>query len=217
MPEYCTCGTRLVENARFCHRCGRPVSELANAEAMAEAAPPEPVLTQATANPTASTQPTLHQKIAQLPVSFSNPVALRVAFLMSLAIIPLQFATGPNPLWALWWLAAGWCAVLLYRRLTGSALTIAAGARLGSITGVLTFVTLAIMFTAAMAFAGKEFFDQMKQMAKRNPDTAQMLNDPTMVFIVLIIFLVMLGALVVGFCAAGGALGARFTARKANS
>ena len=27
MPEFCTCGTRLVEDARFCHRCGRPTSE----------------------------------------------------------------------------------------------------------------------------------------------------------------------------------------------
>ena len=206
MPEYCTCGTPLVENSRFCHRCGRPTSELVAAEETPATPPPLPQ--------TASLPSTLQQKIAQLPVSFSNPVALRVAFMMSLATIPLQFLTGPNPVWALWWLAAGWCAVLIYRKLTGSPLTMAAGARLGSITGVLTFVTLAIMFTVALVFAGKEFFDQMEQVAKRNPDTAQMLHDPTMVFAVLVMSLVTLAALVVGFCAAGGALGARFAARK---
>ena len=27
MPEFCTCGTKLVEDARFCHRCGRPTWE----------------------------------------------------------------------------------------------------------------------------------------------------------------------------------------------
>jgi hypothetical protein len=212
MPEYCTCGTPLVEKSRFCHRCGRPTAEPADVAGEAPAvqiAPPLPA-----SSPQTGLQAGLQAKLAQLPVSFSNPIALRVAFLMSLAIIPLQFATGPNPLWILWWLAAGWCAVLLYRKLTGSALTIGGGARLGSITGVLTFVTLAILFTAALTFGGKEFFDQMDQMAKRNPDTAQMIHDPTMVFMVLVMFLVLLGALVVGFCAAGGALGARFAARK---
>lgn len=204
MPEYCTCGTQLVEKARFCHRCGRPVSEIEATATAVEVPPPLPP------------QPTLQQKLSQLPVSFKNPIALRVAFLMSLAVIPLQFATGPNPLWAFWWLAAGWCAALLYRRLTGSTLTIGAGARLGSITGVLTFVTLAIIFTLLMAFAGKEVFDQVEQVVKRDPDTAQVLHDPAMLFVCLLMSLSFLGALVIGFCAAGGALGARFTARKAN-
>jgi hypothetical protein len=211
MLEYCTCGTRLVEDARFCHRCGRPTSESAEALALEEAPPPLPA--QSAVPQTVK----LHEKLAQLPVSFSNPIALRVAFLMSLAIIPVELAPVLSALSFLWWLAAGWCAVLLYRKLTGSSLTVGAGARLGSITGVLTFVSLAIGFTATILLTGKEFFDQMDQIVKQNPDAAQVIKDPTMMFIFLLICLGIMGVLVVAICTAGGALGARFTARKVNS
>jgi hypothetical protein len=207
MPEYCTCGTKLVEDARFCHRCGRPTSEQSAMEALAveEAPPPVP----------ASTQPSLQAKLSQVPVSFSNPIALRVAFLMSLAVIPVELTPVLNALLIVWWLAAGWCAVLLYRKLTGSVLSIRAGARLGSITGVLTFLSLTIGFTATILLTGKQFFDQLEQTVKQNPDVAQVMHDPTMMFVFLLLCLAILGALVVGTCAAGGALGARFTARKA--
>jgi|SRR5665213_2308748 len=201
MPEHCTCGARLVENARFCHRCGRPTSE---EEVVEETAPPVVA---------APAPPTLQARIAQLPVSFSNPVALRVALLMSIAIIPVELAPILSLLSVLWWLAAGWCAVLLYRRLTGSLLSIRAGARLGSITGVLTFVSLAIGFTLAIAFTGKQFFDQM---VKQNPDVSQIVNDPVMLFAVILIGLGFLFTIVVAVCAAGGALGARYAGRKSN-
>src|SRR5258708_956023 len=102
VPDYCTCGTKLVEDARFCHRCGRPTFE----PEVAEPPPPMP-------------QPTLQAKLAQLPVSFSNPIALRVSFLMSLAIMFLDMIPFLNILFVVWWLGAGWCGVILYRRLTG--------------------------------------------------------------------------------------------------
>src|SRR5580698_9653723 len=184
MPEHCTCGTQLVEDARFCHRCGRPTFELA----VEETPPPIPVQT---------AQPSLQAKLAQLPVSFSNPIALRVAFLMSLAIIPVELTPVLNALFVVWWLAAGWCAVLLYRKLTGSVLSVAAGARLGSITGVLTFLSLAIGFTATIFLAGKQFFDQMDQVVKQNPDAAQFIHDPTSMFMFLLLCLAITGALVV--------------------
>jgi hypothetical protein len=139
-----------------------------------------------------------------------------VAFLMSLATIPMEMMPGLTALSFVWWLAAGWCATLLYRRLTGSPLTVRAGARLGSITGVLTFLGLAVGFAISLLVAGREFFDQMDQMAKKNPDAAQMLHDPVTLFLFLLVVLGMFGALVVGLCTAGGALGARFsTPRKA--
>src|SRR5437588_5916791 len=117
MPEYCTCGARLVEDARFCHRCARPTRE---SEQAAEA-PPAP----------AAAQSTLQARIAQIPVNFRNPVARRVAFLISLAIMLLTMIPVVNLLSVL---GAGWGAVLLYRRLTGLSLSVRAGARLGSIT-----------------------------------------------------------------------------------
>jgi hypothetical protein len=216
MPEYCTCGTLLVENARFCHRCGRPTAEFVD-EATSEQAVPPPLPPQLLA---AQEKISIQAKLAQLPVSFSNPIALRVAFLMSLAIIPVEMAPVLNWLFLVWWLGAGWCAVLLYRRLTGLVLSVRAGARLGSITGVLTFVSLAVGFSVSLAVAGKEFFAQMdqtaKEMAKQNPEAAQLIHEPMAIFFSILVFLALLGVVVIGICAAGGALGARFAARKAN-
>jgi hypothetical protein len=200
MPEFCTCGTKLVEDARFCHRCGRPTSE-----AVIEEVPPPPVPPPA--------PPSLQARLQQLPVNFSNPVALRVALLMAVAIIPVELTPVLSMLSIVWWLGAGWCAVLLYRRLTGSVLSIRAGARLGSITGILTFLSYAIGITIGIFAAGKQFFDQLE---KQNPDVSQVVNDPPMLFAVIMLAMAFLFAFVVAVCAAGGALGARYVGRKTN-
>jgi hypothetical protein len=192
MTDYCTCGAKLVDDARFCHRCGRPTSEIV----IDETPPPPP-----------PPQPSLQEKLAQLPVSFSNPIALRVGFLMSLGIMFLDLIPGLNFLFLIWWLAGGWCGVLLYRRLTGRTLSISAGARLGSITGVLAFVSMAIVFTLTVAFAGKQLFEPLLQ---QDPAMSKVLNDPPMLAAAFLFGLFFLFTLVVGVCAAGGALGARF-------
>ena len=166
-----------------------------------------------TATPPLQGKLALQAKLAQLPVNFSNPVALRVALLMAIAIIPVELLPGLNKLSIVWWLGAGWCAVLLYRRLTGSVLSIKAGARLGSITGILTFLSYAIGITITIVLAGKEFFDQL---AKQSPDVSQVVNDPPMLFGVIMLAMLFLFAFVVAACAAGGALGARYAARKTN-
>jgi hypothetical protein len=199
MPEFCTCGTKLVEDARFCHRCGRPTSEAAIEETLPPPAPPP--------------APSLQARLQQLPVNFSNPVALRVALLMAVAIIPVELTPVLSMLSIVWWLGAGWCAVLLYRRLTGSVLSIRAGARLGSITGILTFLSYAIGITIGIFAAGKQFFDQLE---KQNPDVSQVVNDPPMLFAVIMLAMAFLFAFVVAVCAAGGALGARYVGRKTN-
>src|SRR4051812_28582261 len=123
-PERCTCGTVLVENARFCHRCGRPVHELTPAE-QAEFAPPPP-----------PPPPAIVIAPAPLPIGFSNPIALRVAFMMSLGIMLAEMLPVVNYLFFAWWLLAGWGGVRLYRRLTGLRLDVPSGARLGFLTGL---------------------------------------------------------------------------------
>lgn len=147
-----------------------------------------------------------------LPVSFSNPIALRVAFLMSLITMLLTMIPIVNFLSPVWWLVAGSCAVLLYRRLTGMSLTVRAGARLGSITGVLAFVSLVVIIALTLAFTGNEFFQEM---VKQNPDASQVLNNPPALALAAVFALVILFAMVVGMCTAGGALGARFANRNA--
>ena len=58
---------------------------------------------------------------------------------------------------------------------------------------------------------GKEFLDMMVQ---REPRAKQVINDPPMLALVFLFVLGFLFTVVVGFCAAGGALGARFTSSK---
>ena len=135
---------------------------------------------------------------------------MRVAFLMSLAIVVMQLIPGLNVLFVVWWLGAGWCAVLLYRRLTGLALSVKAGARLGSITGVLTFVSMAVIFSFSLLFTGQELFQTL---IKQDPRYSQIVNDPASLIAVLLVVLALIFASVVGTCAAGGALGAKFAGR----
>jgi hypothetical protein len=201
MPESCSCGAILVENARFCHRCGR---DLRPAEPSVEVAQ-EPVLATpavAEAAPAAARAP--------LPVSFANPVALRIGFLMSLALMVLEMIPGLNVLFLIWWLGAGFCGVLLYRRLTGLVLSVRAGARLGSITGVLTFVSMAVIFALTMVFMGKDLFQQM---VKQDPRMSEVIDNPPAMAGLFLMVLAIIFAMVVGTCAAGGALGARFAGR----
>jgi hypothetical protein len=198
MPDFCTCGTQLVENARFCHRCGRPTSD-----AVIEEAPPEII-------PVAATRPSARLLAASLPVGFRNPIAMRVAFLMSVAIMLLEMIPGVNLLFVVWWLAAGWGAVVLYGRMTGASLTVKAGARLGSITGVLTFLSLTVVIACTMLVAGKELFSEM---VKQNPQISPVLDDPAELAGAVLMALAIFFTVVVGTCAAGGALGAHFGGR----
>jgi hypothetical protein len=151
-------------------------------------------------------------RAAPLPVNFSNPVALRVAFLMSLGIMLTTMIPIVNFLSPVWWLVAGSCAVLLYRRLTGLSLSVKAGARLGSITGVLAFLSLVVIIALTLAFTGNELFQEM---IRQNPDASQVLNNPPALVLASAMALVILFAMVVGMCTAGGALGARFAGRNA--
>jgi hypothetical protein len=202
IPEYCSCGAKLAEKARFCHLCGRPVFEPEKLEAVAAAA----------ASLKALPQTLVPSRPLQLAVSFSNPIALRVAFLMSLAIMLMTMIPVVNVLSPVWWLVAGLCAVLLYRRLTGLSLSVKAGARLGSITGVMAFLSLLVIIALTFALTGNELFQEM---IKQNPDASQVLNNPPALVMAVGLALVILFAMVVGICAAGGALGARFASRNA--
>jgi len=210
MPESCTCGTILVENARFCHRCGKDQREDQRED------PREPEVSAPYVSPAAISSPSVAAPGARapLPVSFGNPVALRIAFLMSLVLMVLEMIPGLNLLFLVWWLAAGFSGVLLYRRLTGLVLSVRAGARLGSITGILTFVSMAVIFALTMVFMGNDLFQQM---VKQDPQMKEVVNNPPAMAALFILVLAIIFAMVVGTCAAGGALGARFAGRDSSA
>jgi hypothetical protein len=197
MPDFCTCGTQLVENASFCHRCGRPTRELILQPTPADATPP----------PLPKVEPVTMPRIQGLPMGFGNPLAVRVAFVMSLVTMLLELIPVVNLLFVVWWLGAGWCAVAMYRRLTGSPVSVAAGVRLGSITGVLTFVSMVIMSALTLALMGTEFREQL---IKQDPRMSQVMSDPVTLTLVVVMAIAVMFAMIVGTCAAGGALGAKF-------
>lgn len=206
MPEHCTCGTLLVEGASFCHRCGRPTRPEPEVEAVQDRVQLQSEIP--------APQATRRPDLSALPIGFRNPIAVRVAFVMSLGIMFLEMVPGVNFLFLLWWLAAGWVGVNVYRRMTGVTLNIRAGAKLGTLTGILTFLSMAILLAVSMAFSGKEIFAEM---VKQKPEIAPLLDQPFELGAAMLVVLAIIFTMVVGVCTAGGALGARFSARSQSS
>ena len=200
-PEKCTCGAVLAENASFCHRCGRPVRELTATEQQefAPVSPPPPA------------PATVIPPQALPPIGVGNPIAVRVDGLMSLGILMASMLPLVNLFVFVWCLPAGWGAVRLYRRLTGLRLNVGAGARLGFLTGVLAFVLMLVVIAFSMVASGKEILDQLtKQMVIQDPRMSDVVNNPAMLSAGLLMVVMLLFGMVVGMCAAGGALGAKF-------
>ena len=207
MPEYCTCGTQLVEDARFCHKCGRPTRP----EPESEQEPPRLILT-----------PPIPASARFAEVSFANPAALRIAFAASALSILLDFSPFLNFLFIIWSMGAGFMAVWMYHKRTGRPLSVSSGAKLGWITGVFTFVILAVLVTADALLSGGKFAEefhnamtqQMQTTWAHDPNYQQMLNtlnNPT-TFAALVVFLMIFVFALLSLAAvAGGALGARLS------
>ena len=161
MPEYCTCGAKLPEDAVFCHKCGKPQRDIA----AVEPEPPSPAPEWQA--PTVDAAPVVPSETFQrqpLPVNFRNPLAVKIAALVSVGASVLFFLPYVN------WLAAGYFSVFLYRRKTGTPVNVGTGLRMGWMTGVLMFVILALFFTA--------FIVMMNSTGMREIFQAQFGKDP---------------------------------------
>jgi hypothetical protein len=203
MPDSCTCGAQLPEGARFCHRCGKPQRESA-VEAPPEAAPPHPVVSIAGAA----------ALLPPLGPSFHNPVAVRVGFFAASLASLLSSLPLLNLGFVIWWLSAGFFSVHLYRRRTGESLTVKSGARLGWITGVLTFVIFTVVFTVSIASGDfpSAYRERLNSVPVQNQDMQQamdLLQTPAGLALFLFFVLLFLFMLVTSTCTAGGALGAK--------
>lgn len=166
MSDYCTCGAELPTDALFCHKCGKPQRDLTPPATVTEsdAAPPS---TPASAAPVFAP----HAVRYAMPVNFRNPTALRTALFVGIAG-GLIGNFLPLPLIA--WLAAGFFAVYFYRRRTHDRLNVAAGMRLGWLTGLIMFAMWGVAF-AAMALSGA-LTTQLEQRMKSIPFYS---NDPS--------------------------------------
>src|SRR5690349_8842515 len=138
MPDFCTCGAQLPDDARFCHRCGKPQRE--EFVAVEEEQPPAPPI-----DPPLIALPA---QAAPAWPSFHHPVAVRVGiFAASVAtLLCLLLMIG----FMIWLPAAGFLSVYLFSRRTGQLLTLRAGARMGWITGILSFVIIMVLFTISI-------------------------------------------------------------------
>jgi len=204
MALICSCGAELPDDARFCHRCGKPQREndfVAGAPAPEAIPPPDPP-----APP------------ALLRVSFSNPIAMRVALLCASLSALLNFIPLVSFGCCLWITGAGFLASVLYVRRTGLMLSVGDGARLGGITGLLNFVLGLVLtsFTLLAARAGGGVREALRKSMERIPaqdevtrQVVEFLTSPTGLAVVLLSYVVLGFILIVSLATAGGALGAK--------
>jgi hypothetical protein len=210
MPEICNCGAQLLPDSLFCHKCGKPQREIVEPE-------PNPSVAPVADAPSASIEA---QALPQaLPLNFHNPAAVRVAGTVALVTTLLSWIPAVD---VFLWLAAGFFAVVFYRRLTGAYLNVRAGVRLGWITGVLMFAISTVVFTmtvvpmVANGGIASMFREQFKNATDPNVQQAlRMLETSQGVIAVLLMTLVMLFVFITFLSMAGGALGARFAGRPA--
>ena len=138
MPERCTCGAQLPEDALFCHKCGKPQRELVGVEEPEPAVAPPPIPV------------TIAAAVAPV-INFHNGTAVRIALGMGVLAFMCLLVVGqlalPEALIFVWLAAAGFLAVFLYRRSTGQRLSMMNGARLGWISGIFAFVIVTIILT----------------------------------------------------------------------
>jgi hypothetical protein len=197
----------LPEDARFCHRCGKPqyeedISRLASENTptvSAHAASPSPV------PPTSG-------------ISFKNSRAVLISILVAAGTLVALVAIGLllPPLFPLVLCGAGFVAARLYSGRSSQPLSTAAGARLGWMTGLWLFVVVALLCAmAAISVASPEGWEQAKSLWAQLPQASKLLTLSQHEFFVQLLvalpFFFFLMTLLPGL---GGILGAKLSRRR---
>lgn len=205
--DTCDCGWSPVpQGASFCPGCGKPLTDLAREserQANSFQRPPE-------------------EEEAAGPVdrvTFGTPGALRscywsaafAAIIMSLPYASLLcFIVYPG---------AGFYSVHSFRRQTNKRVTLRAGAKLGFLTGVITFALLLILLTIANSMPGSPglsgSLDELEASFEQQGESElvdqvrTLRGDPTALAFIALIGLSVVFGVTTGFATAGGALGAK--------
>src|SRR5690348_6226594 len=119
MPDFCSCGAQLPPDAVFCHKCGKPQRAIGPEERA-----DEPVVVVAPPSPVEA------RRVEPAAMSFRNPLAVRIAFIVALVTIVTTLLGQSLLLSLILWVAAGFFAVLFYTRRTGQFLNVKAGLRM---------------------------------------------------------------------------------------
>ena len=209
MPAYCTCGAQLPEDARFCHKCGKPQRE-------------EPLLAEEVEEAPAPILPPEAPPAAQVPpIGFHNRAAVSTALVSGISGFLLSVLSGQvlPAASSLGLIAAGFMAVYLYQRRTGEKLSVLHGAHLGWISGIFGFaITAIILALVAVVLSDQTVVETMRQQLQGTSagrqaqidQMIQMVHNPSLMLTgVVVTFL-----LFTVFPAFGGALGAKFLDRR---
>lgn len=203
--QRCTCGAVLPEDARFCHKCGKPQYEEDIARLAAQEPPPVPVET-----------PKRPSSAAASGISFRNSRAVLISLVVAtLAFFASLLATMLwAPLFPIVLCAAGFIAARLYRSEAAAPLTPAGGARLGWMTGLWLFLIVALLCTiAAVYLSTPQGWDQAKTFWAQFPEMSKGMGDQHDVLTTLVMRLPFLFFLLTLLPGLGGMLGARSAPR----
>ena len=218
--EFCTCGAKLVEDALFCHKCGKPQREIVATHAE-EREPLDALIAEA-----AAIKPEPQPPKEPEGINFRNRVAVRTALgsaLLSSLLLQIPLPVFVKLFWILLCLlVAGFAAVYLYHRRTGQFLTVRNGARMGWLTGVFG-VAIVLVLTVPLLIAvqqqggfGAAFRQQIQENAGPGfnmEEAMRMMESPAAVATTLIFVLGFYFMLFTGITMIGGALGAKVLER----
>ncbi len=208
MDLRCTCGASLPDDARFCHKCGKPQFEEDIARLSASEAPtPVQGPLDVPGSGGAKTKPIGFGNMRAVAITMASAAIALVALFLAAAISPVL---GPVVL-----CSAGFAAARFYRRRTAEPLSPGGGAYLGLMTGVWLFLVVAICATITSIYvaspAGREI---LKAAMPKMPELAKLLDDPHQFLINLMEGLIPMFFLATISSALGGMLAARMSARR---
>ena len=207
MEQRCTCGAILPEDARFCHKCGKPqleedVQRLAAIET--SAAPAQRPLDVPTDNPASR-------------IGFKNVRAVVISIIVAaVALVVSTVAALASPfLAAIVLVAAGFAAATTYKSQSGEPLSAATGARMGWMTGfwllMIVVVLVALTVIDLASPAGDLVVKQLKDMPQLAGATP---NTPHDLLIRVLIGAIPISIMVAVLPSFGGMLAARTSARR---
>jgi hypothetical protein len=208
----CTCGAILPEDARFCHKCGKPQFE-ENIAALNSEQEPESIQT--------APKPSTISNAPPVGISFKNSRAVVISLVVAAGAMLCFFpiALLAPPLFPVFLCAVGFVAVRVYKGRSAEALSTSAGARLGWMTGLWIFLVFAVLLAlSAIMVASPELWQQLQETWARLPQTAPLTSlsqhDFLVRLLVMFPFFFFLFTLLPGL---GGILGAKLTLRKRTS
>jgi hypothetical protein len=212
VPSSCTCGAILPEDARFCHKCGKPQFEENIAALNSE---------QESESVQAAPQPSTISNAPPVGISFKNSRAVVISLVVAagamVCFFPIAFLAPP--LFPVFLCAVGFVTVRIYKGRSAESLSTSAGARLGWMTGLWIFLVFAVLLAlSAIMVANPELWQQLQETWARLPQTAPLTSlsqhDFLVRLLVMFPFFFFLFTLLPGL---GGILGAKLSLRKRTS